>query len=568
MTCIPVAFNAMLLVFQREKFEEIVSNVKSFMERTICKSTEETLQRALADEKKVAILFAVVLSFGIFTNCLEPPISYFVANRNANDTSTMELPVKMYPMGEENIYIFLWFRHCLSLEFLVELASPRRTTTWAYSNMEESPEVLDMQRPSAERVMSRALKLLLLSGLWSTGNGSASTLRSIILLSSTPLMMLIGTSYLLVAKGETDTAIENTCIAMTCIPVAFNAMLLVFQREKFEEIVLNLKSFVASTICKSTEEPLQRTLAAEKKVAVLLMVVMTFAIFSNCLEPPISYFVANRNANDTFTMELPVKMYPMGEENIYIFLWLYVLQVVLHSIVFVIFTTEEIFLCSLIISATTQFEILIKLIKNADCMEDNLFYEMGDGDVHRVSQTSRKEFRLRGNVVEYIPAYTGSRYSKSTIRNNENPKSDKNEEGVIFWRKIATFHQEALANAIDVCDLLRTTLFLHYVVSSLIICLLLYQLSTSEEIFNNFYICCFLISMLARLFILNLLPTRLTVESEAVANAISATEWYNYSNQVKSSLVIIICRAQRPVYMWAGRFAVMSLETYAAVRIH
>ncbi|XP_063223219.1 odorant receptor 2a-like [Bacillus rossius redtenbacheri] len=75
----------------------------------------------------------------------------------------------------------------------------------------------------------------------------------------------------------------------------------------------------------------------------------------------------------------------------------------------------------------------------------------------------------------------------------------------------------------------------------------------------------FLSSVMIRLFILSFLSSRLTTKSEAVSDAVAASRWYEHSREAKSTFVIIMCRAQRPVQMWAGRFAVMSLETYAAI---
>ncbi|XP_063236618.1 uncharacterized protein LOC134538932 [Bacillus rossius redtenbacheri] len=49
-----------------------------------------------------------------------------------------------------------------------------------------------------------------------------------------------------------------------------------------------------------------------------------------------------------------------------------------------------------------------------------------------------------------------------------------------------------------------------------------------------------------------------------ISDEVAATEWYEYNNGVKVTLVIMMSRAQRPVQMWAGRFAVMSLETFSA----
>ena len=42
--------------------------------------------------------------------------------------------------------------------------------------------------------------------------------------------------------------------------------------------------------------------------------------------------------------------------------------------------------------------------------------------------------------------------------------------------------------------------------------------------------------------------------------------WYNWINTDKKLIEFIILRSQKPILMTAGKFSIMSLETFSAVR--
>ena len=60
----------------------------------------------------------------------------------------------------------------------------------------------------------------------------------------------------------------------------------------------------------------------------------------------------------------------------------------------------------------------------------------------------------------------------------------------------------------------------------------------------------------------------LPTQSLGVRTAAYGCQWYNRSQNLKKLLQIVIMRTKEPVKMTAGRFFVISLETFADVMIH
>ncbi|XP_035740655.1 odorant receptor 13a-like [Vespa mandarinia] len=68
-----------------------------------------------------------------------------------------------------------------------------------------------------------------------------------------------------------------------------------------------------------------------------------------------------------------------------------------------------------------------------------------------------------------------------------------------------------------------------------------------------------------QLFLCNWPPDVLLFETTAVANSTYSTPWYMYPKELKRSIYIIIIRSQRAVRLTAGKFAYLSLETFASM---
>jgi hypothetical protein len=59
----------------------------------------------------------------------------------------------------------------------------------------------------------------------------------------------------------------------------------------------------------------------------------------------------------------------------------------------------------------------------------------------------------------------------------------------------------------------------------------------------------------------------LPTQSLAVRTAAYGCQWYNRSHNLKKLLQMVIMRTKEPVRMTAGKFFVISLETFADVMI-
>ncbi|CAD1468160.1 unnamed protein product, partial [Heterotrigona itama] len=52
--------------------------------------------------------------------------------------------------------------------------------------------------------------------------------------------------------------------------------------------------------------------------------------------------------------------------------------------------------------------------------------------------------------------------------------------------------------------------------------------------------------------------------SEAISRAAYSLPWYQYPCSLRNPTNLLIIRSQRPVRLTAGKFAVLSLETFAS----
>lgn len=78
--------------------------------------------------------------------------------------------------------------------------------------------------------------------------------------------------------------------------------------------------------------------------------------------------------------------------------------------------------------------------------------------------------------------------------------------------------------------------------------------------------CLFLLGMILQLFMFCWNGNEMSEASELVAQAAYNSQWVPAQRNVRKLMLLTTLRAQRPVYLTAGKFSRLSMATYATVR--
>ncbi|XP_063236204.1 uncharacterized protein LOC134538699 [Bacillus rossius redtenbacheri] len=418
---------------------------------------------------------------------------------------------------------------------------------------------------SAEEAMSLSLKILHLVGMWPAGKSAAYQLYTVVMCSSYPLFYLMMAWFFLAGGKTTTMYLEQAGVVLAFVPVTFNVVTVLLKRRRLREVVDRLRSFAERTRCAGV---LRDAVKQERRVVLLVSVACLLGGSSMLVEPVGTYYTVPDDSNTTAGLSLVLEIYPEGQLGGLAFAAMFAFQGLVFLGLFVTFVPVEVFLSVLVLHAAGQFEALVILVRNSGCLDRRWPSGTGEGHTPGQSQTRRGHpAGSKDDLLQLTSEMPETRPHKKKPASSTGMCSDPAESRDMarVWQNIVACHQEALRNATELCELLRMVLFLYYALTSVVICMILYQFNAAESVFAKVYNCFYLTAVLLRLFIMSFLSTRLSKKSEQISDEVAATEWYEYNNGVKVTLVIMMSRAQRPVQMWAGRFAVMSLETFSAI---
>ncbi|XP_063236744.1 uncharacterized protein LOC134539010 [Bacillus rossius redtenbacheri] len=424
--------------------------------------------------------------------------------------------------------------------------------------------------PSPEEAMSLSLKVLYYVGWWPVKESNPYRLYTIVMSSSYPLFYLLMAWFFLSGGKTTTIFLEQAGFVLAFIPITFNIMTVLFKRRQFQDVIANLRSFIARTSCVYTEGTLRDAIKEEYLLVVLFTTLILTAGLSRLAEPIGTYYLIPQAGNNTGGLHLLIQIYTIEEISSLAFGAMFAIQYFVFGCIIWTLAAAEILMYVLILYTANQFEIIIALIRNVGGFDRQLFLEAGVGHTHCKSQMGRKSAGdLMNGVIDTISQNPERILNElQSARMNRFLNSTNNRGIAHVWEKLVVYHQEALRNAAELCELFRTALFLNYALASVVICTVLYQLKVVESPFLILFNCFYVAGVTFRLFLMSIFSTRLSMQSEQISDEVAATEWFEYNNAVKVTLVIMMSRAQRPVQMWAGRFAVMSLETFSAVSLH
>lgn len=122
-------------------------------------------------------------------------------------------------------------------------------------------------------------------------------------------------------------------------------------------------------------------------------------------------------------------------------------------------------------------------------------------------------------------------------------------------KKFVERHQKILDLAEDLCSVMRSVVFMQFVISSMLLCVLGFQVVMQEEFMKRMLAASFGVSVIIQLFVYSLGGQLILDKSITIADGFSEYE---------KDLVIIIARVQKPVKVTAWFYEV-SLPTLRAI---
>ncbi|XP_026729962.1 odorant receptor 4-like [Trichoplusia ni] len=170
---------------------------------------------------------------------------------------------------------------------------------------------------------------------------------------------------------------------------------------------------------------------------------------------------------------------------------------------------------------------------------------------------------------QLIDTYPLGEYSTAYVRKNKESIDTFSEQE---WEQK---HQSELANIIvrhralvrlsgDVEDMFSFALLVNFFNSSIIICFCGFCCVIVEK-WNEMVYKSFLTTALSQTWLLCWYGQRLLESSEGVSDAIYDSGWYKSTQKIKSSLLIMLHRAQKNVHVTTYGFSIISLASYTTI---
>nr|XP_026498748.1 odorant receptor 4-like [Vanessa tameamea] len=182
---------------------------------------------------------------------------------------------------------------------------------------------------------------------------------------------------------------------------------------------------------------------------------------------------------------------------------------------------------------------------------------------------------IRINKLIYVPiddqlveSYSLAEYSKLHTSNINNAKStndkDAEQRHIEEFTFIVKRHRALIRLSSDVEDLYTFTLLVNFINSSIIICFCLFCCAIIEK-WNEFNYKIFCLTSILQIWILCWYGQQLLDTSTGVAEALYNCGWYVASKGMKKSMLIMMQRSQRKVYVTTYGFSIVSLDSYTTI---
>ncbi|CAG9802943.1 unnamed protein product [Chironomus riparius] len=149
------------------------------------------------------------------------------------------------------------------------------------------------------------------------------------------------------------------------------------------------------------------------------------------------------------------------------------------------------------------------------------------------------------------------------IKNLKNMTEDEIE---LEFPKLIENHQNIFQLVQELSDIFSKTFFFRFIVSASIIGLNLFQLKTTENIFESSIFLIYTCFELGQVFLQCYFGQFLTDASEIIADEIYNCGWENWQKiSLKKKLVNVLQRSQRPAVLTIWKFGIISIRQFTSV---
>ncbi|XP_068625376.1 odorant receptor 4-like [Battus philenor] len=183
-----------------------------------------------------------------------------------------------------------------------------------------------------------------------------------------------------------------------------------------------------------------------------------------------------------------------------------------------------------------------------------------------------KLLAIRIQKIFYVPlddqlvqTYPLGQYRENIKENLKSMNITNIEE--VYRKNIADVvirHQTLTKLCEDIENEFSFSLFVNFLNSSILICFSGYCCMFVEKWYDLNYKL-FLSTTVVQIGVLCWYGQKLIDSSESISEAVYCCGWYNVPQRIKSSLLIILIRAQRPIYVTTYGFSIVSLESFSAI---
>ncbi|XP_063223163.1 odorant receptor 67a-like isoform X2 [Bacillus rossius redtenbacheri] len=406
--------------------------------------------------------------------------------------------------------------------------------------------------------MAFTTRLLRCCGLWpARGDSRLYRLYARAVALNVFLNVVLMSLALVTRNQDMKSFTESGGLILTILPCCFGVVSLTTERRRYQDVIRAIQLFVSdgdSGPADGRRRVAARAAAEEKKMDVLYFGNVVLASFGYHLVP-LALFVARWASGDPEArLELPIKQMTLLDcDGGLGFAAEYVAQTVVGCGVIPTLVSLDLLTFLLVKNLAHAFQVL--KISLADVGKINVGDPTTQVDQPAPEPDGEGSVFINGAALE---SRVLGRQPLETSLGTVKEASDT-------IRKFCQDHQEILRNALELVDLLRKWLFSHYLVASLLVCSLCYQLQVMEDLRDLFTQVSHLTVIMFRLFTLCYFSSELAYQSASVADAACCCDWPGLTAGDKRSLLLVACRAQRPVVMKTGRFGDMSLGTFSAI---
>ncbi|KAJ8979189.1 hypothetical protein NQ317_016823 [Molorchus minor] len=197
---------------------------------------------------------------------------------------------------------------------------------------------------------------------------------------------------------------------------------------------------------------------------------------------------------------------------------------------------------------TMQYIILNKVLQNCVHIARNIAEKKQSGEC----------------VLDRNIKYVGQPGNMENVPLESNHLQDVLQDVVNYC---ARYHLDIIHFCDDIENEFCYLVLSQFLSSLYILCFLLFQLSVMPSYLSFEFIsmCLYLFLMMYQLFCFCWYGNELMLRSWQFSLDIYESEWLVANNKIKKSLLLMMMRCQRPAKFTAGKFAIISLETYVTV---